>query len=181
MTERRKTGAETVLTMMTGEGGVVVETTVIVLETDTGTRTARERGVATGKVKGPTAVEEVIVVIGNEKETVRIVTETAGANAKTMKSLRAKSVQRGGDPTRMSTTETVFLVIARTPLTETVLPTEDLEVGLLSIHGTNSMIHPDIEGIGITVVERAGAQSMRTTNSGTIAIAQEAQYLLLGM
>lgn len=145
---------------------------MIALETDTEIGIVKERGAATGRVTDPTGVEEVIVVTGNEIETVKIVKEIDDASAMITKSPRARTVQRGGGLTKMSTKKMAAQVIVLIRLTETVLPTEDPEVGLLSIHETNSMIHPDIEEIGITVVERAGALLRMTTNIRTVVIGQ---------
>lgn len=166
---------------MTDGRGAVAEITVTAPETGIGIGIARERDAATGKETGPTAVEEVIVAIGNETETAKTAKRTEGANVTKTKSLKAKNVPRGRGLMMTLTKRMVAQVIALARVTETVLPTANPEVGLLSIHETNSMIHPDIEEIGITVVEKVGALSRTTRNSRTVVIGQKARCPLQGV
>lgn len=164
--------------MMKEGRGVVAGNTVIALENDTGIGTAKGKGAVKEKAKGFIAVVEDTAATANEIETAKIVTETEteGESVTTTRNRRLKTAIREKNLTRMSTT----LVTALAQPTETVLPIEGLEVGLLSIHETNSMIHPDIEGI--TVVERVGTLLRMRMNSGNAVSEQEVlRPLLLGM
>ncbi|KXN90061.1 RNA-binding protein rsd1 [Leucoagaricus sp. SymC.cos] len=178
---KRETDGGIVANMKSVEKGAVAGITVIVLETDTGTGTATGRGVVSETARGPTAAGEDTAVTVNGKEIVRIVTGTEDANVTVMRSLRVKNARSAGDPTRTSTTRMVALYTALVQPTETVLPIEDLEVGLLSIHETNSMIHPDIEGTGITVVERARVLLEMRMNIGNVVTELGVPYPLLGI
>jgi hypothetical protein len=162
------TDVEIAATTTIGGRGVVAGNTVIAPETETGTATGK--GVESEMVKGPTAAVEDTAVIVSEIGTVKTVTKTGDANV-TRRILRVKNLPRGGNPTRMSATKMADRVLA--------LPTE--EVGLLSIHETNSMIHPDIEEIGITVVERAGALLGKTMNTGNTVTEHKALHPLLSV
>lgn len=172
----RGTDVEIEVTMMKEGRGVVAGNTVIALENDTGIGTAKGKGAAKEKAKGFIAVVEDTAATANEIETAKIVTETEGESVTTTTNRRVKTAIREKNLTRMSTT----LVTALIQPTETVLPIEGLEVGLLSIHETNSMIHPDIEGI--TVVERVGTLLRMRMNTGNAVSEQEVlRPLLLGM
>jgi len=174
----RGTDVEIEVTMMKEGRGVVAGNTVIALENDTGIGTAKGKGAVKEKAKGFIAVVEDTAATANEIETAKIVTETEteGESVTTTRNRRLKTAIREKNLTRMSTT----LVTALAQPTETVLPIEGLEVGLLSIHETNSMIHPDIEGI--TVVERVGTLLRMRMNSGNAVSEQEVlRPLLLGM
>lgn len=81
----------------------------------------------------------------------------------------------------MPTKRTVAQVTVLARITRSVPPTANLEVGLLSIRETNSMIHPGIEGIGITVAERGGALLWMMMNLKIVSSRQEAPCLLQGM
>jgi len=164
--------------MMKEEREAIVENTVIALENDTriGTANANGKGAVKEKARGLIAAVEDTAVTANEIETAKTVTETEGVSVTTMRNWSPKTALRGRNLTRMLMT----LGTALAQPTETVLPTESQEVGLLSIHETNSMIHPDIEGI--TVVERAGALlGMMTMNTRSVVPEREAlRPLLLG-
>lgn len=171
----RGTDVEIEVTMMKEGRGVVAENIVIALENDTGIGTAKGKGAEIKKAKGFTTVVEDTAAIVNGIETAKIATETEGESVTTTRNRRLKTAIREKNRTRMSTT----LVTALARPTETVLPIEGLEVGLLSIHETNSMIHPDIEGI--TVVERAGILLGMRMNTGNAVSEQEVlRPLLLG-
>ena len=155
--------------MMKEGRGVVAGNTVIALENDTGIGTAKGKGAVKEKAKG------FIAVVEDTAATAKIATETEGESVTTMRNRRLETAIREKNLTRMSTT----LVTALAQPTETVLPIEGLEVGLLSIHETNSMIHPGIEEI--TVVERAGTLLRMRMNTGNAVSKQEVlRPLLLG-
>lgn len=165
----RGTDVEIEVTMMKEGRGVVAGNTVIALENDTGIGTAKGKGAVKEKAKG------FIAVVEDTAATAKIATETEGESVTTMRNRRLETAIREKNLTRMSTT----LVTALAQPTETVLPIEGLEVGLLSIHETNSMIHPGIEGI--TVVERAGTLLRMRMNTGNAVSKQEVlRPLLLG-
>jgi len=174
----KETDVETELTMMKEEREAIVENTVIALENDTriGTANANGKGAVKEKARGLIAAVEDTAVTANEIETAKTVTETEGVSVTTMRNWSPKTALRGRNLTRMLMT----LGTALAQPTETVLPTEGQEVGLLSIHETNSMIHPDIEGI--TVVGGAGALlGMMTMNTRSVVPEREAlRPLLLG-
>jgi hypothetical protein len=177
VTEKEERDAEIVVTTMKGGRGVGAGNTVTVPETDIGTETGRGIGVVTGRGRDPTAAEGAIAITA--KGTAKTVTETEGASVMILRSLTAKSAQRGGRQMRMLRMVLREIVLAQ--LTKTVLRTEGQEVGLLSIHETNSMIHPDIEGIGITVVERVDIQLEMMMKTRNALLKRRARYLLLGM
>lgn len=167
----RGTDVEIEVTMMKEGRGVVAGNTVIALENDTGIGTAKGKGAVKEKEKA----KGFIAVVEDTAATAKIVTETEGESVTTMRNRRLETAIREKNLTRMSTT----LVTALAQPTETVLPIEGLEVGLLSIHETNSMIHPGIEGI--TVVERAGTLLRTRMNTGNAVSKQEVlRPLLLG-
>lgn len=179
-TEKSVTDVEIAATLTTGGRGAIAGNIVISPETNIGT--ARGRDAMNEMARSPTAAVEDIVVIVSEIETAKTVTEKEDANATTTRTLRLKSAQRGENPTRILRTRKAApedRVLAHP--TETVLPTEDTEVGLLSIRETNSMIHPDIEGIGITVVVRVGTLLGMMMNSRNVVTEPEVLYPLLGV
>lgn len=81
----------------------------------------------------------------------------------------------------ISTKRILALAIVLARITKNVPPTADLEVGLLSIHETNSMIHPGIEGIGITVAGRGGPLLQMMKSSKNVANRQKVLCPLQGM